>query len=121
MGLLLAVACPATAAWAGGDIEHGKELATKTYACASCHGADFKSPIDPTYPKLAGQHPDYLAHALTAYKHTDNPSIGRKNAIMAGQAAALSATEIQDLAAYLGSLPSALHLPAKSGQLNSAP
>ena len=29
-------------------------------ACASCHGANFTKPIDPAYPKLAGQHADYL-------------------------------------------------------------
>src|ERR1700712_1877365 len=28
--------------------------------CASCHGANFSTPIDPTYPKIAGQHADYL-------------------------------------------------------------
>ena len=29
-------------------------------ACASCHGANFSKPIDPAYPKLAGQYGDYL-------------------------------------------------------------
>ena len=36
--------------------------------CASCHGANFNTPIDPSYPKLAGQHADYLYVALKAYQ-----------------------------------------------------
>jgi len=30
--------------------------------CIACHGADARSPILPTYPKLAGQNADYLYH-----------------------------------------------------------
>lgn len=88
------------------DIANGANLA-KAKACASCHGADFNKPIDPSYPKLAGQHPDYLAHALIAYKRGSGAN-GRNNPIMAGQVAALSDKDIADLAAYLGSLPSTL-------------
>ena len=44
-------------AFAGGSVEAGKAAVGK-YGCAACHGADFNSPIDPTYPKLAGQHAD---------------------------------------------------------------
>ncbi|HAJ13373.1 MAG TPA: cytochrome c4, partial [Comamonadaceae bacterium] len=36
-------------------------------ACASCHGANFSKPIDPSYPKLGGQHADYLFVAMKAY------------------------------------------------------
>jgi len=91
---------------AGGNIANGEALAKK-YNCAACHGADFNKPIDPSYPKLAGQHPDYLAHALTAYKRGEGAN-GRSNAIMGGQVKPLSGTDIADLAAYLGSLPSSL-------------
>ena len=97
-------ASPALAA----DLAHGKELATKTYICTSCHGADFKTPIDPTYPKLAGQYPDYLEHALMTYKHGSNPMMGRNNAIMGSQANPLSDHDIADIAAYLASLPGPL-------------
>ena len=31
--------------------------------CASCHGKNYTAPIDPTYPKLAGQHADYVRRA----------------------------------------------------------
>ena len=32
----------------------------KKAACVSCHGDNFSNPNSPTYPKLAGQHADYL-------------------------------------------------------------
>ncbi|HEY8707831.1 MAG TPA: c-type cytochrome, partial [Burkholderiaceae bacterium] len=52
--------------------------------CASCHGANLSTPIDPSYPKLAGQHADYLYYALLAYQTDGNPLIGRNNPIMMG-------------------------------------
>lgn len=90
-----------------GNIEAGKVAAQK-YNCASCHGADYNSPIDPSYPKLAGQHSDYLEHALVAYQRGGNGGNGRTNAIMGGMAKPLSKKEIGDIAAYLASLPSSL-------------
>jgi cytochrome c553 len=94
-------------ALAAGNAANGAELAKK-YNCASCHGADYKTPIDPSYPKLAGQHADYLVHALTAYKRGNKGSNGRNNAIMAGMAQPLSDRDMADIAAYLESLPAAL-------------
>ena len=93
---------------AGGNIDSGKALAAK-YNCASCHGANFTTPIDPSYPKLAGQHADYIEHALRAYKRGDGPN-GRNNAIMGAFAKQLSNKDMADLAAYLHSLPSELVL-----------
>jgi cytochrome c553 len=52
--------------------------------CVSCHGSNFSAPIDPSYPKLAGQHADYLFVALKAYQTDHNPLMGRNNAIMMG-------------------------------------
>ena len=43
--------------------------------CAACHGADGNETLDDTYPKLAGQYPEYLAKSLHDYK-----SGKRKNA-----------------------------------------
>ncbi len=71
--------------------------------CAACHGADGASPTSPDYPKLAGQHRDYLEKALRDYK-----SGARKNAIMAGFAAALSKQDIENLAAHYHGLPAVL-------------
>lgn len=90
-----------------GNIEAGKAAAQK-YNCASCHGADYNTPLDPSYPKLAGQHADYLEHALTAYQRGGNGGNGRTNAIMGGMAKPLSKKEIRDIAAYLASLPGSL-------------
>ncbi|EJL91640.1 cytochrome c553 [Herbaspirillum sp. CF444] len=96
-------------AMAAGNAESGK-LLTEKYNCASCHGKDFNSPIDPSYPKLAGQHQDYLQHALIAYRRGNDGMNGRTNAIMAGQAKALTDKDIQDIAAYLHGLPGSLVL-----------
>lgn len=92
---------------ASGNVANGEALAKK-YACASCHGADFNKAIDPTYPKLAGQHADYLQHALQAYKRAGAKPYGRNNAIMVGMVAPLSDRDMVDLAAYLHSLPGTL-------------
>jgi cytochrome c553 len=73
--------------------------------CVSCHGANFSAPIDPSYPKLAGQHADYLFVALKAYQTDHNPLMGRNNAIMMGMARPFTHPEIKAIAAYLGSLP----------------
>lgn len=96
-------------AFAGGDIAAGK-AATEKYNCASCHGKDFNSPIDPSYPKLAGQHQDYLEHALIAYQRGKDGANGRGNAIMGAQAKPLSHQDIKNIAAYLHSLPGSLVL-----------
>jgi cytochrome c553 len=70
--------------------------------CAACHGENGLA-TTPDYPKLAGQHPDYLAKALRDYK-----SGLRKNPIMAGFAAGLSKQDIDNVAAYYGSQPRAV-------------
>lgn len=86
------------------DINNGKTLVEKNN-CASCHGANLKTPIAPAYPKIAGQHADYLYNALKSYQVTNNPHIGRANAVMAGQAKPFNRSELQDMAAYIASLP----------------
>jgi cytochrome c553 len=78
-------------------------------ACVSCHGADFNKPIDPTYPKLAGQHADYLFAALRAYATEGKAQHGRSNAIMAGQVKQFRRDELKAMANYLSTLPSELH------------
>jgi cytochrome c553 len=75
----------------------------KAVPCAACHGNGNKT-LDGTYPKLAGQYPDYLQKALGEYR-----SGKRKNAIMGGQAKALSDQDIADLSAYCGSQNAQIH------------
>jgi len=74
-------------------------------ACASCHGANFNKPIDGSYPKIAGQYPDYLFVALKAYKTEGNAHIGRGNAIMSGQVKQFSLKELRQMADFIASLP----------------
>jgi cytochrome c553 len=107
--LVLAASTASFHALAAGNINAGKAAAEK-YNCASCHGKDYNSPIDPSYPKIAGQHKDYLEHALVAYQRGANGANGRANAIMGAQAKPLSRQDIQNIAAYLHSLPSSLVL-----------
>jgi cytochrome c553 len=80
--------------------------------CTACQGENFNTPIDPAYPKIAGQHKDYLFVALKAYKTEGNPLIGRSNAIMGGIAKQFSNAELKELANYVGHL---------SGELKTVP
>ena len=87
------------------NAEKGQALVEKAN-CASCHGAGLNAPILPVYPKLAGQYPDYLYYALKAYKvGNGNPQFGRNNAVMGSQVQIFSDADLQDIAAYISSLP----------------
>lgn len=96
---------------AAADIQAGKALVEK-YNCASCHGKDYNTAIDPSYPRLAGQHQDYLEVALIAYQRGGNAvnANGRANAIMGAQVKPLSRQDITNIAAYLHSLQGTLVL-----------
>ena len=80
------------------------ELVTKG-GCVACHGDNFNKPIDPSYPKVAGQHADYLFVALKSYKTEGHATWGRSNGIMAGIAKQFTNNELKTLANYLHSLP----------------
>jgi len=73
-------------------------------ACTSCHGESLNQPVDPGFPKLAGQYRDYLFVALKSYKAEGNPNVGRGNAVMGGVAKQFSHAELKVLAEYLASL-----------------
>ena len=73
-------------------------------ACASCHGANYSKPINPSYPKIGGQHADYLFVALKAYKTENNPTVGRNNAVMSAIAKQFSNAELKALSNYIASL-----------------
>jgi len=93
------------------DLAAGQEAFQK-YTCASCHGADAKTSTLPSYPILAGQHADYLVHALKAYKRgqagAPASSNVRKNAVMGAMVQQLSEEDIVNISAWLASLPSPL-------------
>ena len=77
-----------------GDAAAGQKL---SQACVACHGPDGNSPSS-EFPKIAGQHYDYLVRALKDYK-----SGARKNPIMAPMGANLTTRDMEDLAAYFSS------------------
>ena len=83
-------------------------------ACVSCHGDNFAKPIDPSYPKIAGQHADYLFVALKSYKVEKNANVGRSNAIMGGVAKQFTNAELKALAGYVASLDGDLHTVPQS-------
>lgn len=85
---------------AAADVAAGAAKAKEI--CSACHGADGNS-TDVNNPRLAGQHPDYLAKALRDYKSGD-----RNNAIMKGFAAGLSKADIENLSAYFSTQKSPL-------------
>lgn len=91
-GLAISVAA---SAWAEvGNAEAGK---TKSATCAACHGADGNS-VNPEWPKLAGQHPNYLLKQLMNFKNDE-----RVNPSMSPMAKPLSDQDMADLAAYYAS------------------
>lgn len=67
---------------------------SKAAVCAACHGADGNSP-NPIWPSLAGQHSEYIARQIEAFKSGD-----REDALMSSFAAPLSDEDIADLGAY---------------------
>lgn len=76
---------------AAGDAEAGK---AKAAMCAACHGMDGNSAA-PNFPKLAGQHEDYIAKQLAEFKSGE-----RTDATMNGMSAALSEQDMADLGAF---------------------
>jgi cytochrome c553 len=81
----------AVSAHAAGDAAAGQ---AKAAACAACHGADGNS-VNPEWPKIAGQHPKYVEKQLMDFKEGR-----RKNDMMTGMVAPLSAEDMVDLGAY---------------------
>lgn len=89
-------------AYAAGDGAAGK---AQSMVCASCHGQDGATAIDPSYPQLAGQNERYLARQLNMFQSGE-----RDVALMTAQLIGKSEQDLDDLAAYYASLP------AKTGE-----
>jgi cytochrome c553 len=83
------------------NLDAGKQKAQEV--CQACHGMDGLSAANAEYPKIGGQHRDYLAKALRDYK-----SGMRKNPIMGAMAQPLTAQDIENMAAYYASQPGPL-------------
>jgi cytochrome c553 len=78
-------------AQAAGDVEAGK---AKAATCVACHMMDGNS-VNPPWPKLAGQHADYLKTQMAYFK-----SNARVEPLMAPMVAPLSEEDMDDLAAF---------------------
>lgn len=91
--LILGVVAAAGAVTAGaaGDPEAGKQAAS---TCSACHGMDGNSSMA-QWPKLAGQHEQYLARQTKLVRDGK-----RQVAQMMGIVAGLSDTTIDNIAAY---------------------
>ena len=83
-------------------------------ACVSCHGENFSKPIDASYPKVAGQHKDYLYVALKSYKAENQGTWGRSNGVMGGIAKQFSNAELKALSNYIGGLQGELYTVPQS-------
>ncbi|RLW71780.1 MAG: cytochrome c4 [gamma proteobacterium symbiont of Stewartia floridana] len=82
-------------AQAAGNAEEGKN---KSATCAGCHGAEGNSPLNPVWPKIAGQHPAYIEKQIKDFKANK-----RSDPMMTPMAMPLSDQDIADLAAYYSS------------------
>lgn len=63
--------------------------------CSLCHGAEGES-ASPIFPRLSGQHPEYIAKQLADFKS------GRRKGTMNDQAAELTDDEMKALGAFFG-------------------
>ncbi|HEX7026372.1 MAG TPA: c-type cytochrome [Gammaproteobacteria bacterium] len=97
--LPLAFSAAAQNAPAKGDPAAG---AVKAETCFGCHAAPNYFNVYPSYhvPKLGGQRPEYIVEALKAYQDGL-----RDHGTMQANAGNLSEQDMQDIAAYLASMP----------------
>jgi len=70
----------------------------KAQACTACHGNNGVS-VNAMWPTLAGQHEDYLVHAMTKYRDGT-----RSDPVMGPQAALVAEEDVAILAKYFASL-----------------
>ena len=87
-----------------GDPVRGGELAQ---VCMACHSAAAVA-ANPTFPRIQGQHAEYLLAALRNYANGR-----RQNAIMQGQVANLSLQDKRDLATWFSQQPGDLYTPSR--------
>jgi cytochrome c553 len=82
---------------AGGDPVLAAEGQAKATICLGCHGSSGEG--NGQFPRLAGQHPQYLEQQLNSFKNGS-----RKNGPMQAISGNLTEDEIKALAAFFGTL-----------------
>lgn len=93
----LLLVCLISTLKANGDPTRGQQWSS---TCVACHNADGNSTVG-MWPKIAGQHSDYLLKQLREFKKGENGQ--RNNAQMAQMVAEFNDEQLQDLAAYFAS------------------
>ena len=74
----------------------------KSKTCVACHGKDGKTPLMPTYPKIAGQNAAYTLQQMKDIK--SGARSNGQSAAMKGVMHLVSDEEMKALADYLASL-----------------
>lgn len=100
---LIGISNPEEALDYGENVYRGGNLKTGVAACTGCHSPLGNGNGPAGYPALGGQHADYIAKQLLAYRRGERAS-GGNAAIMQGVAANLSDKEIKAVANYISGL-----------------
>lgn len=88
----LSMTVASTGVSAAGNAKAGKAKAAN---CVGCHGPNGNS-VNPSWPKLAGQHAGFIAKQLADFKAGKT----RNDPLMGSQVAGLSSQDMDDLGAY---------------------
>lgn len=89
-------AAPATDPALAAELKRAGEIVAAR--CSLCHGMEGES-ASPVFPRLAGQHPEYIAKQLADFQS------GRRKGAMNDQAKGLTEEEMRALGAYFGRKP----------------
>src|SRR6202044_3066877 len=90
-----------------GDVAAGER---KAAVCHACHGVG--APVAPTFPRLAGQRPDYLYHRLVSFKTAGAKDPYYSQSPMRSQVTNLTDADMRDLAVYFAAqMPTAGNIP----------
>tara|TARA_B110000046_G_scaffold183792_1_gene220710 strand:+ start:13344 stop:13985 length:642 start_codon:yes stop_codon:yes gene_type:complete len=100
---LVGISNPEEALDYGENVYRGGNVKTGVAACTGCHSPSGNGNGPAGYPALGGQHADYIAKQLLAYRRGERAS-GGNAAIMQGVAANLSDKEIKAVANYISGL-----------------
>ena len=92
-----------------GSVDDGK---AKALTCTACHGPEGNS-MSPLWPNIAGQHANYLAAQLRAFKDGS-----RSDPLMTSQAMLLSDQDMNNLAVFFESLAGAAQAVADPSLVN---
>jgi cytochrome c len=101
--LVLGILAAASVGAAGEEVEalDGATLYQQR-TCIACHGADAKTPILPTYPKLAGQNSEYMFQQMKDIK--SGARSNSNTAAMRGVMHLVDESEMIALSRYLAGL-----------------